>query len=942
MSSSAPRSRSRSAQPPESVRENVVTALENDQEDATDGDDSDYDSIFDEDAEDEDAEEQVEEVPIALDVAPPIPGLYFDPTIRIPEDLADSVVQFCEATYFTSPNANQVMLFGHPPGIEQSADAKSNLPGVLLALLENLASSLRPILPDPTFDLLFPSTPKQARQAIINLYRPGEGITPHVDLLGRYADGIIGVSFGSGCVMRFDQAEVPESEERPRWDLYLPERSVLVLSEEARYGWTHGIDKRTQDYFSGVYHCDLPAPVAAILAPIRAEFDLLSAFDEAPKLDLQPRRPDLQHTTNCSQHTLLNHQMADTRPSNGGVDKPSRFNVSKLLFLGLLFHVIFIGSVFDCYFTSPVVSGMKRFNVGTAPAKRLVLIVGDGLRADLLYNLNPFPNVPNSPKIVAPYLRSIVEERGAFGISHTRVPTESRPGHVAIIGGMYEDVSAVTKGWKVNPVDFDSVFNQSSSTYSFGSPDILPMFARGATPGKVKEWSYHEDDEDFTKDATALDLWVLDHLEQLLRNATSDPKLDTDLRQDKVVIFLHLLGLDTTGHSYRPHSKEYMRNIQVVDDVVRRTEKLVSDFFQDQETSFIFTADHDPDNTRTPLIAWGKGVRGPLPEIPSGSHDTYSEPWGLGHLYRRDVEQADIASLMAALIGLDWPVNSVGVLPDADPYRPGYLDPSVGEETIAKAALVNAKVILEQYRIKHELKKQHTLLYKPFGLLHSSEADDEAPGSTQIRALEQHMENGMWAAAKQDALNLIHTGLKGLHYLQTYDRFLIRTIVTLAYTGWAAFASMYIFRPEEASSNAYRSTISGVAGTLLLASWAAFAVQKSPWSFYIYVAFPVYFWQQFLAHGAPDLVSRFAREGSLRLVMWTLFAVASTQAMVVGYTHRSVWSGGFLIMGLLWPFTWAHKQEGSWKLTVSWVVLCLANAVFPLLSVNKTESVVTM
>jgi phosphatidylinositol glycan class N len=99
------------------------------------------------------------------------------------------------------------------------------------------------------------------------------------------------------------------------------------------------------------------------------------------------------------------------------------------------------------------------------------------------------------------------------------------------------------------------VFNQSSSTYSFGSPDILPMFAKGATPGRVKEWSYHEDDEDFTKDATALDLWVLDNLEQLFLNATLDPTLNSELRQDRVVIFLHLLGLDTTGHSYRPHSK---------------------------------------------------------------------------------------------------------------------------------------------------------------------------------------------------------------------------------------------------------------------------------------------------------------------------------------------------------------------------------------------------
>lgn len=35
-----------------------------------------------------------------------------------------------------------------------------------------------------------------------------------------------------------------------------------------------------------------------------------------------------------------------------------------------------------------------------------------------------------------------------------------------------------------------------------------------------------------------------------------------------------------------------MNNIRVVDDIVRETEQLLSGFYGDQETSYIFTADH--------------------------------------------------------------------------------------------------------------------------------------------------------------------------------------------------------------------------------------------------------------------------------------------------------------------------------------------------------------
>ena len=51
-------------------------------------------------------------------------------------------------------------------------------------------------------------------------------------------------------------------------------------------------------------------------------------------------------------------------------------SIARLLVLGVLFHLVYIGTVFDCYFTSPVVHGMRQYRSPQPQAKRLVLIVG--------------------------------------------------------------------------------------------------------------------------------------------------------------------------------------------------------------------------------------------------------------------------------------------------------------------------------------------------------------------------------------------------------------------------------------------------------------------------------------------------------------------------------------------------------------------------------------
>ncbi|KZT61275.1 PigN-domain-containing protein [Calocera cornea HHB12733] len=657
-------------------------------------------------------------------------------------------------------------------------------------------------------------------------------------------------------------------------------------------------------------------------------------------------------------------------PAAKGAQPPSAL---RLLLMGLLFHLAYIPSVFDCYFTSPVVHGMPHHSLPSsvpAPADRLVLIVADGLRADSLFNLSPFPSVPDSPAIVAPYLRQTAASRGAFGVSHTRVPTESRPGHVALIAGMYEDVSAVTTGWTANPVTFDSVLNQSTAAFSFGSPDILPMFASGAVEGRVRTWMYDEEEEDFTRDATELDVWVLERFRELLANATRDAALDGVLRGDKVVFFLHLLGLDTTGHSYRPHSKEYMRNIQLVDSIVHQVEQLVTAFYADARTAYIFTADHGmsnignhgdghPDNTRTPLIAWGAGVRGPLPDGEGATHDAFSLPWGepLTGLVRRDVEQADVAALMAVLIGADWPVNGVGVLPECrDSVHPGWLDfgpGEQGEKGMAAACVTNARVVLEQYRVKHELKKNHTALYTPFADL--AAGPDELPGDGQLAAIDALYSAGDYHSTRRASAALIATSLRGLRYLQTYDQLLLRIVVTLGYLGWSAMSALQVLRmfvfPHAATLGETAPDLATEVAVILLAG--LLVIQQSPWTYWVYAAAPVFFWRNVL-FDLPVLAEAWKRlsagqRGPMAVagVLLRLVCVAvAIERMVAGYTNRHVWSLGFGVIGCLWPLT--ATSSGWWKsvrgrgLVAAWVGICGLDAAFGMLPVEKHEDLTVL
>lgn len=632
----------------------------------------------------------------------------------------------------------------------------------------------------------------------------------------------------------------------------------------------------------------------------------------------------------------------------------------RFLAIAVVFHSVFIFSIFDVYFVSPIVSGMQLFGVERpaetkAPADRLVLFVGDGLRADKAFQSHPEPypesDADLTPRPLAPFLRSRVLEHGTFGVSHTRVPTESRPGHVALIAGLYEDVSAVTTGWKLNPVNFDSVFNRSRHTWSWGSPDILPMFEQGAVDGRVDAFTYGHDFEDFSQDATALDYWVFERVKGLFEEARVNKTLNAALRQDKVVFFLHLLGLDTSGHAYKPFSKEYLYNIKIVDQGVKEITELIDEFYGDDRTAFVFTADHGmsdwgshgdghPNNTRTPLIAWGSGVAKPETSAPgevAPGHDAYSADWDFNNTRRHDVAQADVAALMAYLVGTEFPGNSVGELPLS------FLSADIKEK--AEAYLVNARGILEQYRVKEETKKASLLRYRPYSPL----SDNGLTAERRVADIRTLIEAGRCEEAIEESAVLIKVGLEGLRYLQTYDWLFLRALVTVGYLGWIAYAlitvlDLHVLRGRNKPSR----TTAGVAAffSVLVALYASLIMSKSPVSYYAYAFFPVFFWEEVYARrgslreGRKELFGHIKTGGSLvSLIFNSALYLGVIESLALGYIHREVLTVLFVI-GAFWPATYGISfLEGHITLAATWFVSCLAMSTFTLLPAMKTESV---
>lgn len=166
-------------------------------------------------------------------IIPNIPGLKY-----IPEYISESeeayLINLIDQQNWLLEISRRVQHYGYKYDYANNISNQSlylgELPDWLLILSNKLFN-----------ERIFKTIPDQV---IINEYLSGQGITPHTDCIPCFGETICSLSLSSHCLMDLSQNEEKTS-------ILLAPRSLLILSDSARYHWKHGIAPRKRDIYCG-------------------------------------------------------------------------------------------------------------------------------------------------------------------------------------------------------------------------------------------------------------------------------------------------------------------------------------------------------------------------------------------------------------------------------------------------------------------------------------------------------------------------------------------------------------------------------------------------------------------------------------------------------------------------------------------------------------------
>lgn len=162
-----------------------------------------------------------------IDSIPQIPGLCYHPDYIDTKQEA-GLVSAIDGEPWDTKWKRRRQSYGHS---YNKTDAPRDIPAWARFLVERLHADG---ISERRFD-----------QMLVNEYFPGQGISLHKDY-EPFDRTVVSLSLLSACVMDFRHVANGRRE-----SLLLEPRSLLVLSDEARYEWQHGIANRKSDRWNG-------------------------------------------------------------------------------------------------------------------------------------------------------------------------------------------------------------------------------------------------------------------------------------------------------------------------------------------------------------------------------------------------------------------------------------------------------------------------------------------------------------------------------------------------------------------------------------------------------------------------------------------------------------------------------------------------------------------
>ena len=520
----------------------------------------------------------------------------------------------------------------------------------------------------------------------------------------------------------------------------------------------------------------------------------------------------------------------------------SEFYYFLIIIIGIIFHLLFGYSMFDIFFKFPLNYGMiphsSNLTNEETPSKRVVLIILDGVRTDTIYE------VISSGK--TSFLRDIVTKRGVYGISHTKVPTETKPGFTAICSGHFEDASLALKELYNKHVTLDSVFNQSKYSWAIGHDAC--MFTGVA---KQMECIPENSTENFNNlNPEKQDYILFDILIKKMRYSKykKEGELYQKLNSSKITFLIHLLQADPLGHAHGPKSDKVKNYLIILDSYFEKLFKFFNEFYEDNKTTFIITGDHGmdmrrahgdghPDCTRTPFIIWGSGIREAIYIGKKQENEDAQKKFNLDDYKRKDIEQIDFTPLIAGLLGINYPMNSLGIIP-LDIFN-------VSDKIKSKLLYGNMLELFDIYKIKNEYESK-AVFYKTFKPLINS--------SILMENITNNIDKGNYYQAINDTNILIKLILEGIDYILHYDRQYLKTIVSFGYISWMVYLLIFFKMKNEKVLNKFffynsKDKIVNIIIIFIIVSLYLFLfLRLRPFIYYIYTLFPCYFLWRIIAN----------------------------------------------------------------------------------------------